>query len=115
MLFLLFGTESAVRIEDALFDTGSYPNIIDSMLPDGTAILKIGFLKEVTETEEYEVVGGSRVKGDIVIFPKIEIDQKVVRNIQFTVLLGRDEVIIGYPVMQQIGIKIDMETDRAFA
>ena len=96
----LFGTESVVRIEDALFDTGSYPNIIGSMLPDGTATLKIGFLEAVTEIGEYEVVGGSRVKGYIVIFPKIEIDQKVVRNIQFTVLPGWDEVIIGYPVMQ---------------
>lgn len=110
----LFGTENTIRIEEALFDTGSYANIIGSLLPDGTATLRVGFLEAITEIEEYETIGGSRVKGEIVIFPKLEIDQKAVRNVQFTVLPGWDEVIIGYPTMQEIGIKIDMGTDRAF-
>ena len=110
---ILYGVDSNVHFT-ALLDTGADVNFIGDTLEDGSSVMEIGWLDALPEGGRYIVPGGNTITGDVVIFPKLQIDQKVSRNVQFTVIEGEIEAAIGICTMQELGIKIDTGISKAY-
>ena len=104
----LCGVKKCIEV-NALIDTGSNKVSIDPKLAEEIGVIKTGHKKHVTfppgevveevEIKSIKICGCKRVKPRLFIHPKLKESY------------GTD-LTIGYNLMQDIGLKIDMETEK---
>lgn len=111
-LLTLHGTKKSASFE-ALFDTGAEMNVCGWVIPGNINLFELG-PSDIIFDVVVEGVGNNLIEGDAAIFPRLEIDQKAIRNVQFFLLDGYHEPIIGVETMQAFGLRIDMGADRVF-
>lgn len=98
----------------AFFDTGAEANYLRPDLPGGLNVLDLGLIEFYPEKIQTIMGDGvHRVKCDLVVIPTLDVQGRKLSNVPFGVLdsLG-EEVLIGHPTMQLLGIQLDLVNDR---
>src|SRR5438445_551430 len=96
----------------AMFDTGASNNFLPSIFSDGDKAEDIGF-KEFLGTREFFMADETTTKGDVVKFDMLKIENMKIKEPIFVILDNLvDEAIIGTHLMQVLGLKIDMKSDK---
>ena len=106
------GTRKSKLIQ-ALFDSGSYSNFIRSeSVYDGETPDDIGF--HIFEgTKEAILADGRTTPADMIRFREIDIEGMKIIEPRFLVMKNLSwDVIIGTELMQQLGIILDMHSDK---
>ncbi|MEM0134682.1 MAG: aspartyl protease family protein [Thermoplasmatales archaeon] len=108
------GNRKSVKV-DALFDTGSFYNVINYELFDGVSPFEIG-VESYNEKGAKVFIVGSNEKNTfgVITFKSISVDNFTTEDLRFTTFalthIGCD-VIIGHPLMQYFGMIIDLKND----
>lgn len=97
----------------ALLDTGSIHNVIGYELPDGHLTFDIGFeIYDERGATNIETIDGEPQTLGTVRFKSIEIEKITITDPRFTTFalakIG-DEAIIGHPLMQHLGMILNLK------
>ncbi len=110
------GNRSSAKLM-ALLDTGSIHNVIGYELPDGRLTFDIGFeIYDERGATNIETINGEPQTLGTIQFKSIEIEEVMITDPRFTTFalakIG-DEAVIGHPLMQYLGMILNLKNDTA--
>jgi len=110
----LVGTIKSKSI-NALFDSGSDINAIRRKFSDDETIESIGFHTYRKKIYEIEFGDNSRKSRDGVVFNNIVFKSQSLKNPIFVVIdEAREDMILGAPFMQDMGLMLDFISDKIY-
>lgn len=107
----IVGLKSNKKLE-ALFDSGSGGSFIRQIFSDGVHIEDLGFTK-YRSFRKIRTGDNSRIKAEIIAFPKILIDSVTIEKLEMGVIKSMPvDVILGADIMQRVGINLNFKKEQ---